>query len=74
MTNVSQDKNRIIAEGLHQAICDLRDKGIRYTDIVQFHFYVGFMRFVSASFHSKPGLKPIQEEQDQVPCWRCWFR
>jgi hypothetical protein len=74
MVNVSQDKNRIIAEALHQAICELRDKGITYSDMVQFNFYCGWSRFVAASYHSKRTLLPIEEEREGNPWFRCWFR
>lgn len=70
MVNVSQDKNRIIAEALHQAICELRDQGISYSDMVQFNFYVGWSRFVASSYHSKRTLRPIEEEREDNP----WFR
>lgn len=75
MVNVSQDKNRIIAEALHNAICELREvHGITYWDLTQFNFYVGWPRFCSLCFHTKRGLKPIAEEREKSPWWRCWFK
>lgn len=72
--NVSQDRNRKIAEALHNAICELRDQGITYSDMVQFNFYCGWSRFVAASYHSKRALLPIEEEREGNPWFRCWFR